>query len=151
MKTSNWFVAVMVALSVGVPSCGFAQEGVGGSTTIERASDDRQQVEAAVVRLQELPRAKETTKLYGTAGGDPAINGLYTYIAVWEGTNDGWRVFLIGDFNDWKVISHNAETLVLQVSKSDLNEAGDVVTQNQRLRIGMPSPDSDAIKVTRIR
>ena len=37
-------------------------------------------------------------KLFATAGGDPAVNGLYTYMAFFAGPADGWTRLSAGRF-----------------------------------------------------
>ncbi len=78
-------------------------------------------------------------KIYSTAGGDPAINGLYTYLAVIDNVADGWRVFQIGDFNSWKVIEQSSGRVVLSVSRSFLDNAGEIKTVEEKLIVAVPA------------
>ena len=56
------------------------------------AEEDNIQWAASVTELVWLPDLN--AKLFSTAGGDPAINGLYTYLAIPpENAGDGWKVF----------------------------------------------------------
>ena len=54
--------------------------------TAER--DENLQWAASVVDL--FPIEDQGAKLFGTAGGDPAMNGLYTHVAFFAGPADGW-------------------------------------------------------------
>lgn len=88
-------------------------------------------------------------KIFSTAGGDPAINGLYTYFALYTAP-DGWtRVFMIGDFNSWEVVEESPSGVVLKVSRSWIEEAtGDIKTAEEKLIIGMPEADDATLTVT---
>jgi hypothetical protein len=82
-------------------------------------------------------------KIYSTAGGDPAINGLYTYLTVYT-QPDGWtRTYMIGDFNSWEVIEESPTRVVLKVSRSWIDEpTGDIKTAEEK-RIIEVSPDPE--------
>ena len=88
-------------------------------------------------------------KIFSTAGGDPAINGLYTYLALYTAP-DGWtRVFQLGDFNSWEVVAESASQVVLKVSRSWIEEgSGDVKTAEEHLIIKLPDEAATTIEVT---
>ncbi len=88
-------------------------------------------------------------KIFSTAGGDPAINGLYTYLAMFTAP-EGWtRVFLIGDFNSWEVVEETPERVVLKVSRSWIEEgSGDIKTAEEHLILGLPTEEGGALEVT---
>jgi hypothetical protein len=88
-------------------------------------------------------------KLFSTAGGDPAINGLFTYLAVYT-QPEGWtRVYMIGDFNAWEVIEESASRVVLRVSRSWVEEAsGEIRTAEEKLIIDVPEDPEAPIKIT---
>ena len=88
-------------------------------------------------------------KLFSTAGGDPAINGLYTYLALFTAP-DGWtRVFKIGDFNSWDVIEESPTRVVLKVSRSWIEEGtGDVKTAEEKLILDIPASEEAGLTVT---
>jgi len=78
----------------------------GPAAIVQPDADEGQQWAAAVVELTPLTRQGDrTVKLFGTAGGDPAMNGLYTHIAFFDAPAEGWRVFRIGDFLDYRLLS----------------------------------------------
>ncbi|WP_310540388.1 hypothetical protein [Phenylobacterium sp.] len=88
-------------------------------------------------------------KIFSTAGGDPAINGLYTYLALYTAP-DGWtRVFQIGDYNSWEVVEESAESLTLKVSRSWIEEgSGDVKTADEYLIVAIPDEQATTVDVT---
>lgn len=88
-------------------------------------------------------------KIFSTAGGDPAINGLYTYLALFTAP-DGWtRVFQIGDFNSWEVVQESPTQVVLKVSRSWIEEgSGDVKTADEHLILKIPADGETMLEVT---
>jgi len=91
---------------------------------------------ASVVQFDALRNQGDATvKLFGTAGGDPAMNGLYTYLAFFESAGDGWRVFRLGDFLTYRVLSEARGRVVLDIRESVMNETGDIGTRARRLLI----------------
>ena len=71
---------------------------------------------ASVVELVALPDLN--AKVFGTAAGDPAVNGLYTYIAFFGGAAEGWRVYRLGDFEDFEVLASAPGRIDLEVNES---------------------------------
>lgn len=88
-------------------------------------------------------------KIFSTAGGDPAINGLYTYLAVYT-PPEGWtRVFMVGDFNAWEVAEESPTRVVLKVSRSWIEEeTGDVKTAEEKLILDVPASEDAPLTVT---
>lgn len=88
-------------------------------------------------------------KLFSTAGGDPAINGLYTYLATYTAP-DGWtRVFMVGDFNSWEVLEESPTRVVLKVSRSWVEEgSGDIKTVDEKLILDVPQDANAPLTVT---
>ncbi|MEA3046327.1 MAG: hypothetical protein QOJ53_659 [Sphingomonadales bacterium] len=99
--------------------------------------DENLQWAAAVVRIDALRNQGDATvKLFGTAGGDPAMNGLYTYLAFFESPGDGWRVFRLGDFLTYRILSEARGRVVLEIRDSVMNErTGDIGTRLRRLLV----------------
>ncbi|RZJ27555.1 MAG: hypothetical protein EON85_10945, partial [Brevundimonas sp.] len=63
----------------------------GPAATVPPSTDRDIQYAASVVKLDELTgQGGPTVKLFGTAGGDPAMNGLYTDIAFFRSSAEGW-------------------------------------------------------------
>ncbi len=127
----------------------------GDAASIEPDSDSYLQWSASVVRVDYLENQglQPTVKLFGTAGGDPAMNGLYTHLAVFAGVADGWRVFRIGDFLGYRVLADAPGRVDLEVQESILNPANDEITSRTRRLIvtwtpAGPDGAPDAISVT---
>lgn len=90
-----------------------------------------------------------SAKLFSTAGGDPAINGLYTYIAIWNDPDQWSKVFQIGDFNSWDVVEEGPGRVVLKVSRSWIEEGtGDIKTADEHLILTLPKEDGGKLEVT---
>jgi len=88
-------------------------------------------------------------KLFSTAGGDPAINGLYTYLALFTAP-EGWtRIYMIGNFNSWDVAEESPTRVVLKVSRSWIEEGtGEVKTADEKLILDVPQDEKAPLTVT---
>jgi len=105
----------------------------GPAATLQPESDAGLQQAAAVVKLDQLSgQGPIAVKLFGTAGGDPAMNGLYTHIAFFEGAAGGWRVFRIGDVLDYRILSQRAGRVDLELRESVLDEATTTIGDRTR-------------------
>lgn len=113
-----------------------------GTEIVQPDSDGNLQWSAWVVELDMLRRQGDATvKLFGTAGGDPAMNGLYTYLAFLDGLD--WRLFRLGDFLDYRVVSESRGRLLLEISESIfVDDAGRIGTRTRRLSVTW-SPGAD--------
>ena len=96
-------------------------------------SDDEFTVQAAYV-TQVVWMPEIGAKLFSTAGGDPAINGLYTHIAFPpDGPDEAFRVFRIGDFESWEMVEKGPGRVVLKVRQTRADETtGNPVTEDKR-------------------
>jgi hypothetical protein len=112
----------------------------GPAVTLRPTTDAALQSAAAVVRLDELAgQGPLAAKLFGTAGGDPAMNGLYVHIAFFQSPADGWRVFRLGDVLDYRILSQRAGRVDLELSESTLDEAsGRIGSDTRRVIVGWP-------------
>ena len=110
----------------------------GPAATVQPDADEGQQWAAAVVELTPLTRQGDhTVKLFGTAGGDPAMNGLYTHVAFFDSPAEGWRVFRIGDFLDYRVLSESPGRVDLEIDESTMDEAsGNIGSRTRRVIVG---------------
>jgi hypothetical protein len=88
-------------------------------------------------------------KIFSTAGGDPAINGLYTYLAAFT-PPDGWtRVYMLGDFNSWEVIEESPTRVVLKITRHELDQASsDIKTIEEKLIVDLPATPETPVSVT---
>jgi hypothetical protein len=109
----------------------------GGTAVIRPDADEELQWAAAVVELDMLRNQGDATvKLFGTAGGDPAMNGLYTYLAFFESTGHGWRVFRLGDYLDYRIVSERRGRVLLEISESIMDAStGRISTARRRLLV----------------
>lgn len=127
----------------------------GDATPVQAEPDADLQWAASVVRVDYLQNQglQPTVKVFGAAGGDPAMNGLYTYLAIFAGAADGWRVFQIGDFLEYRIMADAPGRLDLEVQESVLNPANDEITSRTRRLIVTWAPEGpdgapDSIAVT---
>lgn len=93
---------------------------------------------ASVVKLDALKDQGDlAVKLFGTAGGDPAMNGLYTYVAFFVSPAEGWAVFKIGDFLDYTVLDEAPGHVDLEIEESVMDEAsGQISSRKRRVIVG---------------
>ena len=110
----------------------------GPAAIVQPDADEGQQWAASVVELTPLTQQGErTVKLFGTAGGDPAMNGLYTHVAFFDSPAEGWRVFRIGDVLDYRVLSESEGRVDLELDESVMDEAsGDIGSRKRRVIVG---------------
>lgn len=110
----------------------------GPAATVQPDAEEGNQWAAAVVELTPLTRQGDrTVKLFGTAGGDPAMNGLYTHLAFFDGPAEGWRVFRIGDVLDYRLLSEAPGRVDLEIDESTMDEAsGDIGSRTRRVIVG---------------
>ena len=87
--------------------------------------------------------------LFTVVGGDPAINGEYVYLAVApEGPDEDFKVYMIGDFNTWELASESEGPAVIKVSRSTIDEAGEIKTAEERLIVAAPAWSASETTVT---
>ena len=112
----------------------------GPAAIVQPDADEGQQWAASVVELTPLTRQGDrTVKLFGTAGGDPAMNGLYTHVAFYDSPAEGWRVFRIGDVLDYRVLSESEGRVDLELRESVMDEAtGQIGDRTRRVIVGWP-------------
>lgn len=103
----------------------------GEPQTLQIAADDDLQWAASVMQIH--PMESQNAKLFAVSGGDPAINGMVTYLGLFAGPAEGWRVYRIGDFEEWTVSEEGRRRVVLDARESRMGEDGDIVTEDRRL------------------
>jgi len=102
---------------------------------------------ASVVKVDLLENQGEApgVKLFGTAGGDPAANGLYTYIAFYISPGGDWAVFPVGDFIDYRILSDAPGRVDLEITETTIDEAtGEMGSAILRVIINWTSAADDA-------
>lgn len=140
--------ALLLAAVLAFPLCACASTLTATSDaaqTITADTSDGVASAAGVFSVQTLKAPN--AKLFTTTGGDPAINGLYTYYAVYSEDDRGWRSFMVGDFNDVAVVQDTETQTGLKVSKSHIDANGDVKTETLYLLIPAPSSAPTAVTV----
>ncbi|MDP3369659.1 MAG: hypothetical protein Q8R45_05030 [Brevundimonas sp.] len=110
----------------------------GPAAIVQPDADEGQQWAASVVELTPLARQGDrTVKLFGAAGGDPAMNGLHTHIAFFDSPAEGWRVFRIGDVLDYRLLSESPGRVDLELDESTMNPAsGEIGSRTRRVIVG---------------
>jgi hypothetical protein len=110
----------------------------GPAATLQPETAANLQDAASVVSLDALKaQGQMTVKLFGTAGGDPAMNGLYTHVAFFQGPAEGWRVFRIGDFLEYRVLSEAPGRVDLEIKESVMDQATTTIgSQTRRVIVG---------------
>ena len=118
----------------------------GAPDSVQPVTDDSGGVQwaASVVRVDFLQNqgGSAGVKLFGLAGGDPAMNGLYTYIAFYQSPADGWRVFQLGDFLEYRIISDAPGRVNLEIFDHTMG-ADDVIRDSVRYAIVTWTPGAD--------
>ncbi|MGD9815404.1 MAG: hypothetical protein AB7Q23_11100 [Hyphomonadaceae bacterium] len=119
----------------------------GPPQTVALAEGDQIQHAASVSDVAQL---QSGAKIFSTVGGDPAMNGLYTYIAVYgEAPDVAWRVFQIGDFNSWSVHEDRGNEVVLKISRNWMDQSnGQIGTLEEYLIVTTPNATSTSVTVT---
>ena len=100
---------------------------------------------ASVVQVDPLNHQGDyTVKLFGAAGGDPAMNGLNTYIAFLDSPEEDWRIFRVGDFLSYRVLSEARGRVRLEVHESIMNQrTTEIGSRVRRLTISWTSAGDD--------
>jgi len=103
---------------------------------------------ASVVRIDWVGAG--SAKMFGTAGGDPAMNGLYTYIAFFGGPADGWVVYSLGNILDYTVLASDIGSVDLDLHESVLDEATGEIGSRHRKVIVSWTPGDDGAPPTNV-
>lgn len=101
---------------------------------------------ASVIEVTPLTAQKNLSgKLFGVGGGDPAMNGLYTYVAFFRSPAEGWWVYQIGDFLSYKVLNETAGRVDLEVEESVMDEAtGQIGSRKRRMILAFQDDNAEA-------
>ena len=83
--------------------------------------------------------------VFGTAGGDPAMNGLQTFIAFYRSAADGWWVYQVGDFLSFRILNQSRGQVDLEVEESVMDEAnGQIGKRTRRIIIAFVVAPADS-------
>lgn len=106
----------------------------GSATLRPEGTDANLQWAASVTVVNDLRlQGDNTVKLFGTASGDPAMNGLYTHLAFFVDQDEGWRVFRIGDFLDYRVVTETRGRVVLAIHESVMDRRSNISSRRRQL------------------
>jgi hypothetical protein len=122
----------------------------GPAQAVPALSVDSLQDEASVVRVDNLRASRGgTVKLFGSAGGDPAMNGLYTHIAFFQSPAEGWRVFRLGDVLDYRILSEAPGRVDLEFTESTMNPAAATIgDRTRRVIVGWSQAEDGSVPAT---
>jgi hypothetical protein len=118
----------------------------GPSAPLAPDTDENLVWAASVVKVDFAPNQTDlTAKLFGTAGGDPAMNGLYTYVAFFVGPHEGWRVYKLGDFLDYRILAASPGRIDLELRESTMNAAtSEIGSRTRRVIVSWAQGGEDA-------
>ena len=108
-----------------------------GSVTRQPDDSEMLQDAATVVTVNLLEHQGDLdVKLFGAASGDPAMNGLNTFIAFFEPPpENGWRIFEVGDFLTYRIVAATPGRLLLEVRESVMHDNGEIGERTRRLAV----------------
>lgn len=113
-----------------IPARTAALTPTGAPQTLSPETDAGLQSAASVIELTNLEG--QDAKIFGVAGGDPAMNGLYVHIAFFIDPAQGWRVFRIGDFLDYRVLRAAPGVVDLELTESVVDAATQQIGSQKR-------------------
>lgn len=123
----------------------------GPAATIERDSDENLQWSSFVVKVDFVPnQGSLTVKLFGLAGGDPAMNGLYTYIAFIAGPDPTAQIYRLGDFLDYRVLSAAPGRVDLEIRENTPSTPTSAIGSRTRNLIVTWTPGVDGAPPTAV-
>ena len=100
----------------------------GPAQAVAAQADDYLQSAASVLAVVPLSDRAADAKLFGLAGGDPALNGDHAYLAFFVDPSEGWRVFPLGDFERWSLGEQGPGRFVLETTQGRMGDDGQMVT-----------------------
>jgi hypothetical protein len=111
-----------------------------GPRLVQPTQAEEAHASADVFQLDHLRRiGRLSGKLFATAGGDPAINGIYTYLAFYHSPAEGFRIFPIGDFEEYRLVSQQPGRVIITVRQtSHTGGSNPFKTSARRLTITWP-------------
>ena len=108
-----------------------------GPVTVRPDDSEMLQDAATVVVVSPLEHQGDLgAKVFGAAAGDPAMNGLNTYLAFFEPPPvNGWRIFEVGDFLAYTIVAEAPGRLLLEVHESVMHDNGEIGERTRRLAV----------------
>jgi hypothetical protein len=115
--------------------------------TLPSEVNDDLQLAASVTEINDVPnQGNASVKLFGI-GADTAMNGLYTYIAFFGNSDNGWRIFSLGNILDYRIVSASRGRLLLQF-REHTDSDGAIGTRRVIIRWTPGTDDSPPATVT---
>ncbi|HEY0052817.1 MAG TPA: hypothetical protein VGB49_05340 [Caulobacteraceae bacterium] len=119
----------------------------GPAVAVMPATDEAVPSAASVTQVQMVEG--QDAKVFSTAGGDPAANGLYTYLALFDDPAEGWRVFGLGDFSSWEISEQATGRIVLKVGQDSAAPAtGNIRTTPGRIIVTFTTGEAPVVTMT---
>lgn len=88
-------------------------------------------------------------KVFSVGAPDPEINGLLTYLGVFEGVGGGWRTYLLGNFSDWMIAEDAPGKVVVRVRREWVDPSThDTRAAWEKLIVDVPTPEAASTLVT---
>lgn len=122
---------IRIAFAAGL-ICAAAPLAAQPAETVRPDEQPELQWAAGVTKITPLAQVAGDAGLFGITGGDPAMNGLTTYISFFESPAEGHKVFRIGDFLDYSVLSQARGRVVLSVRENYMRGRNDAIAMRWR-------------------
>ncbi|MEA3011952.1 MAG: hypothetical protein QOD42_497 [Sphingomonadales bacterium] len=122
-----------------------AAAGQAAAQTIRPDTDNAENLEyaASVEQVDNVPNQPgDAVKMFALGGGDPAMNGAQTYLAFYADPDEGWIIFRIGDFLDYRILSATAGRINVQV-RENYFRGDEIATRVRRFSLRW-TPGADA-------
>lgn len=87
---------------------------------------DPGQTALGIAKFNDIPDLSQmwAVRMFGMAGGDPAANGLKTYLAFVSPHDD--KGFLLGDFRDYRIITASTGRIDLEIDEDVMGDGGNL-------------------------
>lgn len=103
---------------------------------VRATGDAGLQQAAQVSRLDDLTRQGDVrVKIFSTLSGDRALNGQRAHIAFFRSPAQGWRIFPIGEFLDYRIRSETPGRVDLEVEERWMDAASQRIMSRKRRMI----------------
>lgn len=95
---------------------------------------------ASVEQFNPIPNqpANAPARMFGMGGGDPAMNGLYTFLAF--NGEDGPVVFQIGNINRYSILAASPGRIDLEIRENGMRSDGTITNVTRRVIVTWAIP-----------
>jgi hypothetical protein len=96
-------------------------------------NDESARYGASIEQFNPIPNqpASGPARMFGMAGGDPAMNGLYTFLAF--NGEDGPVAFLIGNINRYSILAASPGRIDLEIRENGQRADGTITNVTRRV------------------